>query len=312
MTGSMTMLPDGQLPNSAVPMLDQQLDNKITNAENPLAGLQGYTMAPAPSDDTSSTSRSSPGNSFKFSPESPTSNYSISPTELDDSKNAVAAPPPMPADATKPRTRSSTATRSQTSKKNQSQPQTQKQKQQQQQQPETATKAKKTGAKAKAGSGRKSQPRNRSLERNRIAASKCRQKKKEWLSDLEANKSRLESQYKSLHGEYNELLDEVTKLKNFLMTHASCNDPNIDGWINNEANTYIRRLSQNVAPQSGLSAAGVPQGNQNPFNDTESLASPTSQASNSISPENSGYSNDYMLDGMFDTDPMLVQPMSVT
>lgn len=45
--------------------------------------------------------------------------------------------------------------------------------------------------------------------------------------------------------------------------------------------------------------------------DTESLASPTSQASNSISPENNGYSNDYMLDGMFDTDPMLVQPMSV-
>jgi hypothetical protein len=80
------------------------------------------------------------------------------------------------------------------------------------------------------------------------------------LSDLEANKIKLEKQYKSLHGEYMELLDEISQLKNFLMTHAGCSDSNIDGWINNEANSYIRRLSQKACPQG---AAGTDQASQN-------------------------------------------------
>jgi hypothetical protein len=102
----------------------------------------------------------------------------------------------------------------------------------------------------------------RSLERNRIAASKCRQKKKEWLTDLEANKSKLEKQHKSLFGDTTKMLDEVTQLKNFLMMHAGCSDPNIDGWINNEANTYIRRLSQNVGPRDAATAGGPAQAHQ--------------------------------------------------
>jgi hypothetical protein len=119
----------------------------------------------------------------------------------------------------------------------------------QKQQP-AASKSKKPPAKSKVKKGRQnSRPPNHSLERNRVAASKCRQKKKEWLSDLEANKYKLEKQYRSLNVEYNELLDEVTQLKNFLMAHAGCNDPVIDGWINNEANSCIRRLKQNAGPQ---------------------------------------------------------------
>ena len=162
--------------------------------------------------------------------------------------------------ASKPRTRSSTGS---SSKRRQTQLQTQAQTQapKQKQQP-AALKSKISLAKSKASNdGHKPQPRTRSLERNRIAASRCRQKKKEWLSGLEAKKSKLEKQYKSLQSEYNELLDEVTQLKSILMIHAGCNDQNIDGWINNEANTYIRRLSQNANPQSA--AAATSQADQN-------------------------------------------------
>lgn len=83
------------------------------------------------------------------------------------------------------------------------------------------------------------------------------------MSGLEVNKSKLEKQYKSLHGEYNGLLDEVTQLTNFLMIHAGCNDSNIDGWINNEANSYIRRLIQNAGTQGA--AAATAQANQDAF-----------------------------------------------
>jgi hypothetical protein len=44
------------------------------------------------------------------------------------------------------------------------------------------------------------------------------------------------------------------------MTHAGFSDSNIDGWINNEANSYIRRLIQKACPQG---AAGADQASQN-------------------------------------------------
>ncbi|UNI19468.1 hypothetical protein JDV02_005650 [Purpureocillium takamizusanense] len=79
------------------------------------------------------------------------------------------------------------------------------------------------------------------LERNRIAASKCREKKKQWVHDLEARKSELEAQHAGLHAELASLTDEVTQIKNYLMDHASCGDANIDLWIENEALRFVHR-----------------------------------------------------------------------
>jgi hypothetical protein len=73
--------------------------------------------------------------------------------------------------------------------------------------------------------------RDQSLRRNRIAASKCRQKKKEWQSNLEVRKGELESKNAALVREYTELLAEATAIKNTLMSHASCQDANIDTWL---------------------------------------------------------------------------------
>ncbi|KAI0598206.1 hypothetical protein F4775DRAFT_201803 [Biscogniauxia sp. FL1348] len=81
--------------------------------------------------------------------------------------------------------------------------------------------------------------RNRFLERNRVAATKCRQKKKEWVSDLEGAKLTLESQNSHLQMEYNGLIDEVSRIRSELMIHANCHDTNINKWIENEAKRFV-------------------------------------------------------------------------
>ncbi|KAK2616660.1 hypothetical protein QQS21_000483 [Conoideocrella luteorostrata] len=83
----------------------------------------------------------------------------------------------------------------------------------------------------------------RSLERNRVAASKCRSRKKVWTERLEEKKSDLEAMRNELQTEYFNLLEESSQLKNHLIGHAGCQDPNIDVWINHEASKYALRLS---------------------------------------------------------------------
>ncbi|KJZ69689.1 hypothetical protein HIM_10910 [Hirsutella minnesotensis 3608] len=106
----------------------------------------------------------------------------------------------------------------------------------------TATKAHtKRGA---AKEAREEARRNRCQERNRIAASKCREKKRAWMQDLETTKAELESQHASLQREYNGLLEEATQIKTSLMNHAGCNDRNIDLWIETEAVRFVRRANR--------------------------------------------------------------------
>ncbi|KZL67943.1 bZIP transcription factor, partial [Colletotrichum tofieldiae] len=117
--------------------------------------------------------------------------------------------------------------------------------------PSEASPPRKKGRKGKApaqeeGDGK----RDKFLERNRIAASKCRQKKKEWVSDLQETKQGLENQHAQLQMEYNGLVDEVTRMKNELMSHANCNDPNINLWLENEARRFVQISAERVKNQS--------------------------------------------------------------
>lgn len=95
--------------------------------------------------------------------------------------------------------------------------------------------------------------RNRFLERNRIAASKCRQKKKEWVHDLEETKHELECRNSSLHMEHDALIVELTKMKNALMSHANCRNVHIDQWIENEARKFVQNATGRF---DGLGAPG--------------------------------------------------------
>lgn len=82
--------------------------------------------------------------------------------------------------------------------------------------------------------------RKKFLEKNRIAASKCREKKKKWVHDLEHNKSQLERHNMDLRLEYRGLINELNQTKSMLMSHADCNDPNITEWLNNQARRIVQ------------------------------------------------------------------------
>ncbi|KAK6449873.1 hypothetical protein FP744_10006123 [Trichoderma asperellum] len=79
-------------------------------------------------------------------------------------------------------------------------------------------------------------------QRNRVAASKCRQKKREKVDELKEQSSSLEVQNNNLHDEYERLRKEIGQVKSDLMHHTECNDDNINQWISNEAKTYVDKL----------------------------------------------------------------------
>lgn len=86
--------------------------------------------------------------------------------------------------------------------------------------------------------------RKKFLEKNRLAASKCREKKKKWVHELEYNKSQMERLNLELRLEHRGLINELNQTKGMLMSHADCNDPNITEWLNNQA----RRIVQTSGP----------------------------------------------------------------
>ncbi|KAK2608398.1 hypothetical protein QQS21_003084 [Conoideocrella luteorostrata] len=92
--------------------------------------------------------------------------------------------------------------------------------------------------------------REKCLNRNRVAASKCRRRKNEWIENLEQKKSTVEALHGELGAQYRDLLRETTILKNRLIHHAGCRDLNIDMWIKNEALDYARRLHHENVGQS--------------------------------------------------------------
>lgn len=87
--------------------------------------------------------------------------------------------------------------------------------------------------------GEDMQKRNKFLERNRIAASKCREKKKKSMSDLEQTKMELEVKNTNLQTEHRNLASMVANLKHELMTHAKCDDPRINKWLTGQAEQYV-------------------------------------------------------------------------
>ncbi|KAJ2844714.1 hypothetical protein IWW36_005073, partial [Coemansia brasiliensis] len=89
--------------------------------------------------------------------------------------------------------------------------------------------------------------RQRFLERNRIAASKCRQKKKLWVQELERRAEDVTMQNRTLHIAVAQLKEEVMILKNQLLAHRNCNCSAI--------HQYLQAECAAVAPDASVVAS---------------------------------------------------------
>ncbi|KAJ1996284.1 hypothetical protein GGI25_000347 [Coemansia spiralis] len=103
--------------------------------------------------------------------------------------------------------------------------------------------------------------RRRFLERNRIAASKCRQKKKMWIQELERRAEDVTMQNRSLHIAVAQLKEEVLILKNQLLAHRNCGCSAIQQYLNAECTAQSAAdptVAQAVTAAAVAASAGFP------------------------------------------------------
>ena len=79
--------------------------------------------------------------------------------------------------------------------------------------------------------------RSKFLERNRVAASKCRQKKKEWTQNLENRARQLQKENGSLRLMLESLRDEMLFIKGEMLKHTGCGCEQIQAFLNSSINS---------------------------------------------------------------------------
>lgn len=95
--------------------------------------------------------------------------------------------------------------------------------------------------------------RNQFLERNRVAASKCRQKKKEWTSNLEQRARELQASKNSLALLVSSLREELLYLKGEALRHTNCGCTNVREYLARHAEVSFpgAHLDYGPSPHSG-------------------------------------------------------------
>jgi bZIP transcription factor len=125
-------------------------------------------------------------------------------------------------------------------------------------QPTTTPRRRKKSARKQSSAGSNGEggdKRNQFLERNRVAASKCRQKKKEWTSNLEQRARNLQASKTSLAVLVSSLREELLYLKGEALKHATCDC--------NSVREYLGRHAEASLPQSHLDHAHSPHSGSN-------------------------------------------------
>ncbi|KAH6881028.1 hypothetical protein B0T10DRAFT_518707 [Thelonectria olida] len=90
--------------------------------------------------------------------------------------------------------------------------------------------------------------RRRILERNRIAATKCRMRKRGEASALAAREQEMEEHNRQLSRTFDELAAEIYDLKTQLLRHTDCNCVLIQKYIAHEARKSVHRLTPCPSP----------------------------------------------------------------
>lgn len=113
--------------------------------------------------------------------------------------------------------------------------------------------------------------RQRFLERNRAAASRCRQKRKLWVNSLEKKAEELCSLNVSLSNEVSLLRNEVAHLKQLLLAHKDC------------PVTTLQKKTAYLAAEESLKDSSEPTGSPAPVIQHSSLAPSPSGGHNGLS-----------------------------
>uniref|UniRef100_A0A3Q3F614 Cyclic AMP-dependent transcription factor ATF-7 n=3 Tax=Kryptolebias marmoratus TaxID=37003 RepID=A0A3Q3F614_KRYMA len=113
--------------------------------------------------------------------------------------------------------------------------------------------------------------RQRFLERNRAAASRCRQKRKLWVNSLEKKAEELSSLNVSLSNEVSLLRNEVAHLKQLLLAHKDC------------PVTTLQKKTAYLAADESLKDTSEPTGSPAPVIQHSSLAPSPSTGHNGLS-----------------------------
>ncbi|MCJ1283963.1 hypothetical protein MMC26_003294 [Xylographa opegraphella] len=98
--------------------------------------------------------------------------------------------------------------------------------------------------------------RSKFLERNRVAASKCRQKKKEWTNNLEAKARELQNSKNQLAMMVTSLKEEVMWLKGEMLKHTGCGCVQIRDYLTKQADSIAATGSMYQAFESAASPIG--------------------------------------------------------
>ena len=118
--------------------------------------------------------------------------------------------------------------------------------------------------------------RSKFLERNRVAASKCRQKKKEWTQNLETRARELQKDNNLLRMNVESLREEVLFLKGEMLKHKSCDCHEIQEFITSGMNPFTDRTDGGmVFKRESSTPAPV---HQMPVSDRESRGSSSSSS----------------------------------
>ena len=97
------------------------------------------------------------------------------------------------------------------------------------------SKAGRKSTKRKTGDAKEDEKRNKFLERNRLAASKCRMKKKEWTNNLEDRARDAQVENKQMRMIVDSLRQEVLYLKGEVLKHTDCECTGIREYLAREA-----------------------------------------------------------------------------
>lgn len=106
--------------------------------------------------------------------------------------------------------------------------------------------------------------RSKFLERNRVAASKCRQKKKEWTNNLENRARQLQKENKTLHQIVDSCKEEILFLKGEMLKHNTCSCTDIQEYLQRGASNFHVKQEPSPASSVQTTRAGSPSDHAHP------------------------------------------------